>query len=242
MAKTMYKVQVGAFRQRENADRMAAKLKAKKIPATIVKVGDLMKVQCGAFTVKVNADKRLADVKKAGYLNAVIITVPGSNPAPKPTPAPVLTGPDKVLGVMQPFIDSKTAHKDFVTAYNKLIDDYNKFHGTKHSKIDSSNAWCTEFVELAFFQAGMLDLIGYGKRAKNLYENAKQRGTWKAGHDDIQYGDVVIYQDSKGEPNHTEFALGPHDFVSGNYKGGVHKRHRSSLSTVKGRIRPKYTK
>ena len=240
MAKTMYKVQVGAFRQKANADKMAAKLKAKKIPATVVKSGDLLKVQCGAFSVKANADKRLAAVKKAGYLNAVIITVPGTEPAPKPTPAPVLTGPDKVLSVMQPFIDSKTAHADFVKKYNKFIDDYNKYHGTKHSRIDESNAWCSEFVDWSFYQAGMLELIGYGKRAENLYDNAKQNGTWKAGHDDIQYGDVVIYQDSKGEPNHTEFALGPHDFVSGNYKGGVHKRHRSSLSTVKGRIRPHY--
>jgi len=195
-----------------------------------------MKVQCGAFSVKANAEKRLAAVQKAGWPNAVIITVPGTDPAP------VLMGPDKVLAVMRPYIDSKTAHKDFVTAYNKFIDDYNKYHGTKHSKINESDAWCSEFVDWSFYQAGMLDLIGYSKRAKNLYDNAKQNGTWKAGHDDIQHGDVVIYQDKNGNPNHTEFALGPHDFVSGNYKGGVHKRHRSSLGSVKGRIRPKYPK
>lgn len=234
MAKTMYKVQVGAFRQRENADRMAGKIKAAGIPAAIVTVGDLLKVQCGAFSVKANAEKRLAAVKKAGWPNAVIITVPGTDPAP------VLTGPDKVLAVMRPYIDSKTAHADFITAYNKFIDEYNKFHGTTHSKIDSSAAWCTEFVDLAFYRADMLDLIGYGKQSGTLMETGKKNGTWKAGHDGIQYGDVVIYQDKNGNPNHTEFALGPHDFVSGNYKGGVHKRHRSSLGSVKGRIRPHY--
>ena len=234
MAKTLYKIQVGAFKQKANAEKMAAKVKAKGIPATVVNSDGLLKVQCGAFSVKTNAEKRLAAVKKAGWPNAMIITVPGTDPAPE------VIGADKIYGLMEPYIDSKTAHEDFVKAYNSFIDEYNKKTGATHSKIDMSNAWCSEFVDYIFYKAGYLNLIGYGKQSKNLMENAKKLGTWKDGSADIKYGDVVIYQDSKGDPNHTEFALGPNDFISGNYDGGVHKRHRSSLSTVKGRIRPKY--
>lgn len=86
MAKTLYKVQVGAFRQKANAQKMADKLKASKIPATVVTVGDLMKVQCGAFSVEANARKRLEQVRKAGFLNAIIVKVPGTDPAPAPVP------------------------------------------------------------------------------------------------------------------------------------------------------------
>lgn len=236
MAKTMYKIQAGAYSVKANAQKMVDRLVKSGVPAAIVKADGLMKVQCGAFSIKENADKRLAEVKKKGFSNVIMVTVPGTDPVP----APVKTGPDKVYDAMKPFIDSKTAHADFVKEFNKFIAEYNKAHGTKHGKIDESTAWCTEFVELAFYKTGFLNLIGYGKQAKNLYENAKKNGTWKAGHDDIKYGDVVIYQNSRGEPNHTEFALGLHDFVSGNYRGGVHKRHRNSLGSVKGRIRPKY--
>ena len=239
MSKTTYKVQIGAYRQETNAKKMVAKLKNASIPAAIVTVGDVMKVQCGAFTVKANAEKRLAEVKKKGFLNAAIITIPGTEPAKAST---AQNGPDKVYASMKTFIGSKTAHKDFVKEYNYFIDAYNKKHNTKHSGISSSDAWCTEFVELMFYKAGYLDLIGYGRQAKNLMDNAKAKGTWKAGTADIKYGDIVIYQDKDGDPNHTEFALGGKDFISGNYNGGVYKRHRSSLGTVKGRIRPKYPK
>ena len=64
MSKTTYKVQIGAYRQKANAQKMADKLKKVGIPTAIVTVGDLMKVQCGAFTVKANAEKRLSEVKK----------------------------------------------------------------------------------------------------------------------------------------------------------------------------------
>lgn len=228
MSKTMYKIQIGAYKQKSNAQKVVNKLKKAGIPATVVPESGLMKVQCGAFTVKENADKRLAQVKKKGFLNAIIKIVPGTEPTPS------TAGADKVYSIMKPFIDSSSAHKDFITEYNRMMEQVG------HSKITEKDAWCTEFVDWSFWKAGYLDLIGYGKQSKVLMEHAQKLGTWKAGSGDIKYGDVVIYQDSKGNPNHTEFALGANDFVSGNYNGGVHKRHRSSLSSVKGRIRPKY--
>ena len=237
MAKTMYKVQVGAYSVKANALKMQDRLIRSGVPAVIVNTDGFMKVQCGAFSVKKNAERRLAEVKKKGFAGAVLIIVPSSE---KSSGSAAPSGPDKVYSIMKPYIDSESAHEDFVKDYNRFISEYNKKHGTKHSQITSKNAWCTEFVDLMFYRAGLLDLIGYGKTSGQLMEIAKKNGTWKDGRGDIIYGDVVIYKDSRGNPNHTEFALGGKDFVSGNYNGGVHRRHRSSLSSIKGRIRPKY--
>lgn len=150
-------------------------------------------------------------------------------------------GPQRVYDLMKPYIGSRTAHSNFVEKYNEFIDTYNKKNGTSHSKIGTSNAWCAMFVDLMFYLAGYLDLIGYGKRSVNLMETAKKKGTWKAGIDDIRFGDVVIFHDGKGEPNHTEFAIDDKYDISGNYNGGVGKRTRAGRRIL-GRIRPKYPK
>lgn len=148
-------------------------------------------------------------------------------------------GPQRVYDLMKPYIGSKTAHSDFIKKYNAFIDDYNKKNGSSHSKIGTDNAWCAMFVGLMFYFAGYLDLIGYGKRSVNLMENAKKRGTWKASTDDILFGDIVIFHDGNGTPNHTEFALDDKYDISGNYNGGVGKRTRAGRKIL-GRIRPKY--
>ena len=78
MGKTMYKIQTGAYREKDNARKMVMKLGKAGITSVIVKEDGLYKVQCGAFTDKGNADRRLAQVKKKGFTNAVIKTVPGT--------------------------------------------------------------------------------------------------------------------------------------------------------------------
>lgn len=103
MAKTMYKIQIGAYRQKSNAQKMVSKLKKAGIPATIITAGGLMKVQCGAFSVKANADKRLAEVKKKGFLNAVIITVPGTQ---EPKTTPVVTTSNRIRIAALAFFDT----------------------------------------------------------------------------------------------------------------------------------------
>lgn len=148
-------------------------------------------------------------------------------------------GPQRVYDLMKPYIGSKTAHSDFIKKYNAFIDDYNKKNGSSHSKIGTDNAWCAMFVGLMFYLAGYLDLIGYGKRSVNLMETAKKKGTWKNGTDDIRFGDIVIFHDGSGTPNHTEFALDDKYDISGNYNGGVGKRTRAGRKIL-GRIRPKY--
>jgi N-acetylmuramoyl-L-alanine amidase len=64
---TLYRVQVGAYTVKANADKMLAKVKAKGFDAFVTKVGAYYKVQLGAFSVKANADKMLAKVKATGF-------------------------------------------------------------------------------------------------------------------------------------------------------------------------------
>lgn len=89
-AGTLYRVQVGAYSQRENADRQLAAVQGKGFDALIKKIGNLYKVQTGAYSVKANADAQLARVKAAGFSDAYITTESGgtvvaTSPEEKPT-------------------------------------------------------------------------------------------------------------------------------------------------------------
>lgn len=63
----LYRVQVGAYSKKENADAQLKKVKAAGFDAFITKVGDLYKVQVGAYKEKGNAEKQMAKVKAAGF-------------------------------------------------------------------------------------------------------------------------------------------------------------------------------
>lgn len=67
--KTLYRVQVGAFSQKGNADRFTAQVKAAGFPdAFVAKVGDnLYRVQIGAFSVRANAEKCRNDAEAKGF-------------------------------------------------------------------------------------------------------------------------------------------------------------------------------
>lgn len=64
---TLYRVQVGAFAKKENAEKYLAKVKAAGFDAYIVSVDGLYKIQVGAFAVKANAEAYLAKVEKKGF-------------------------------------------------------------------------------------------------------------------------------------------------------------------------------
>jgi len=71
--KILYKVQVGAYNVKANADKQLAKVKAAGFKDAFIKqYGKLYKVQVGAYGVKANADRQLATVKKAGFSDAFI--------------------------------------------------------------------------------------------------------------------------------------------------------------------------
>ena len=71
---SLYRVQIGAYSQKSNADAMLKKVKAKGFDAFVTKVGNLYKVQVGAFSKRANAEAMLDKVKKAGF-DAFITTV-----------------------------------------------------------------------------------------------------------------------------------------------------------------------
>lgn len=66
-AGTIYRVQLGAFSNKSNADALATKLKAAGFTTYITKVNNLYKVQTGAFSQEANAESMKAKLKAAGY-------------------------------------------------------------------------------------------------------------------------------------------------------------------------------
>ncbi len=70
---TLYKVQVGAFSVKSNADNLANELKGKGYSPIVVTSGGLYKVQLGAFSVRANADALVNELKSKGYDAIVVI-------------------------------------------------------------------------------------------------------------------------------------------------------------------------
>ena len=68
----LYRVQVGAFSKKENAETMQKHVKEAGYDSFIVKVDDLYKVQLGAFKHKENATKFVSELKYAGFMAYVV--------------------------------------------------------------------------------------------------------------------------------------------------------------------------
>ena len=66
-AKTLYRVQTGAFTKKANATALAEKLKKSGFDTYIVQSGKYYKVQVGAYSVKANASAMADKLKKAGF-------------------------------------------------------------------------------------------------------------------------------------------------------------------------------
>ena len=73
----LYRVQVGAFSKKENAEKMLQKVKAAGFDTYIAHNGVYYKVQVGAYQNKANAEKMLQKVKAAGF--DTYITTEGGN-------------------------------------------------------------------------------------------------------------------------------------------------------------------
>ena len=85
---TLYRVQVGAFSNKDNANRQLAAIQAKGFEAFVTQIDGLYKVQVGAYSVKANAVAQLARVKATGFSDAFISTGNGGTVvATAPTPA-----------------------------------------------------------------------------------------------------------------------------------------------------------
>ena len=68
----LYKVQVGAFGVKANAENLKKELEAKGIDAIIVQMGDLYKVQTGAYRNKVNAENMKQKLEAMGYKPIIV--------------------------------------------------------------------------------------------------------------------------------------------------------------------------
>ena len=66
-ANVMYRVQVGAYSKKENADNQVKKLKSDGFDTYLIQVDGLYKVQVGAYSVKTNAENMIAKLKEKGY-------------------------------------------------------------------------------------------------------------------------------------------------------------------------------
>lgn len=70
--KTLYRVQLGAFSKRDNAEKLLAQVKqAGYSDAYIRLINGLYKVQVGAFGVKENAQRLVAELKKKGLVSFI---------------------------------------------------------------------------------------------------------------------------------------------------------------------------
>ena len=87
----LYRVQTGAYRNKENAHNMEKALKAAGFDTYIVEVDDLWKVQVGAFSKLSGAETLEAQVEKAGFDAFITTNSGGGVPTSKPStsePAP----------------------------------------------------------------------------------------------------------------------------------------------------------
>ena len=70
---TLYKVQVGAFSIRSNADNLANEFRGIGYSPIVITSGGLYKVQVGAFSIRANADALVNELKSKGYDAIVVI-------------------------------------------------------------------------------------------------------------------------------------------------------------------------
>lgn len=64
---TLYSVQVGAYKNKTNADTQLAHVKAAGFDTYMVQIGGLYKIQVGAYREKTNADNMMTKLKAAGF-------------------------------------------------------------------------------------------------------------------------------------------------------------------------------
>jgi hypothetical protein len=88
-AGTLYRVQVGAYSVKANAEKQLAKMRELGYTDAFIAVvdGKLYRVQVGAFAIKANAEKLQAKIREQG-IKAIVTTLSGEPLAADPAPAP----------------------------------------------------------------------------------------------------------------------------------------------------------
>lgn len=104
--KVLYRVQVGAYRVKSNADAQLKKVKAAGFDTYMVQVDGLYKIQVGAYAVKSNAEAMLKKITAKGF-SAYITTSTGAAVAVTPASV-VLEEGDKVKMSAEATVYGKT--------------------------------------------------------------------------------------------------------------------------------------
>ena len=76
-----HKVQIGAYKDKGNAKRITAQLKAKGIKSTTIEMDGLYKVQTGAFSQQAGADQMVGSLHIAGFPSASRISLFSGKPS-----------------------------------------------------------------------------------------------------------------------------------------------------------------
>lgn len=83
----LYRVQVGAFKDGSNAERLVQTLKSKGYKAYVTLRGDFNRVQVGAFANIDNANKLIDKLDKDGFKAILVKPVGATSETPAPAPA-----------------------------------------------------------------------------------------------------------------------------------------------------------
>lgn len=76
-----HKVQIGAYKDKANAKRVASQLKGKGIKSTTIEMDGLYKVQTGAFSLQAGADQMVGSLHIAGFSTASRISLFNGKPS-----------------------------------------------------------------------------------------------------------------------------------------------------------------
>lgn len=132
----LYKVQAGAFKNVDNAEKLHEKMEANGIDAFVIQENKLYKVQAGAYSKKENAEAQLKKVTKLVGDGFIVETgetksVPKPKPAPKPAPK-VKTIDDLIKEVDRGDHGNGEARKKSLgSRYNEVQAEINRRAGAK---------------------------------------------------------------------------------------------------------------
>lgn len=125
----LYRVQVGAFKNKVYADAQLKKVSEAGFDTYMVQIDGFYKIQTGAFSKKANADAMLEKVQAAGF-NA-FITTKGGQAVSTASPAPVVKKEIKVGSTVRLKKGAKT-----YTGGNLASFVYNRDHKVKQINVD----------------------------------------------------------------------------------------------------------
>ncbi len=187
---TLYRVQTGAFKKKENADNLLKKVKAAGFDAFIAQARDLYKVQVGAYKAKSNAEKQMAKLKAAGF-EAIVVSS-----AQTTTTTTAITDNEKYIwDALKNF-----GFNDYAVAgimgnlYAESGLRPNNLQQTYETKLGMTDESYTKGVDDGSYKNFVNDSAGYGL-AQWTYHTRKQALKEHADWLNVSIGDLAMQMD-----------------------------------------------